>query len=406
MTTTGRGSLVVITICDCPNDKHHQHTQPNHPQYTRATISSILTLAGLKPRHAYRVRDSLFAALAAAVQAHAQAHTNPHAPIPVTDHATAQHNTVPTVPTGTVPTLVDAVQLPNEQWRVVVARRELERIVLQLLDAGDGARGGDPAAVLFGGVETLRVACRYVVVVVQIPPALLYTTIAQHHHHTCHHLSFPTTPSHTHTHSPFTPSVREHRASVCILLCGTSGTGKSTLASLTAQRLGITTVVSTDSVRNMLRGFVDEERHPLLWVSTYEVGEYLAAQQLPEWRGLMHDPRLLTVKGYKAQCEMVSVCVLGVLVGVLGVWSALRECTGCCIDGVVYYGLYSTPTLSPLLFISTNPFMHDVLPPTPVLPSLFLLCHLPSPFHLSFPPRTSPLFFSKKNRSWNPWTGS
>ena len=90
-----------------------------------------------------------------------------------------------------------------------------------------------------------------------------------------------------------------------MLLCGTSGTGKSTLASLTAQRLGISTVVSTDSIRNMLRSFGDEQRHPLLWVSTYEVGAYLADKQLPQWRSLQHDPRLLAVKGYKAQCEPV-----------------------------------------------------------------------------------------------------
>lgn len=41
-------------------------------------------------------------------------------------------------------------------------------------------------------------------------------------------------------------ALREHATSVTILLCGTSGTGKSTLASLLASRLGITTVVSTD----------------------------------------------------------------------------------------------------------------------------------------------------------------
>lgn len=40
---------------------------------------------------------------------------------------------------------------------------------------------------------------------------------------------------------------------VIIMLCGTAGTGKSTLASLLGQRLGITTILSTDSIRHMLR---------------------------------------------------------------------------------------------------------------------------------------------------------
>ena len=41
------------------------------------------------------------------------------------------------------------------------------------------------------------------------------------------------------------PRIRERRSSVAVLLCGTSGTGKSTLASLLAARLGITTLLST-----------------------------------------------------------------------------------------------------------------------------------------------------------------
>jgi 2-phosphoglycerate kinase len=48
-------------------------------------------------------------------------------------------------------------------------------------------------------------------------------------------------------------SVVEKRRSIVVLICGTAGTGKSTLASLLGQRLGITTVLSTDSIRNMLR---------------------------------------------------------------------------------------------------------------------------------------------------------
>ena len=56
-----------------------------------------------------------------------------------------------------------------------------------------------------------------------------------------------------------------------MLLAGTSGTGKSTLAGLLAARLGISTVLSTDSVRHMLRSFIPQAGNPLLWASTYEV---------------------------------------------------------------------------------------------------------------------------------------
>jgi len=34
-------------------------------------------------------------------------------------------------------------------------------------------------------------------------------------------------------------------------------------------------VVSTDSIRHMMRSFVDEKQNPLLWASTYHAGEYL-----------------------------------------------------------------------------------------------------------------------------------
>ncbi|PIN20490.1 hypothetical protein CDL12_06820 [Handroanthus impetiginosus] len=69
--------------------------------------------------------------------------------------------------------------------------------------------------------------------------------------------------------------IRERKESVTVLLCGTSGCGKSTLSALLGSRLGITTVISTDSIRHMMRSFVDEEQNPLLWASTYHAGECL-----------------------------------------------------------------------------------------------------------------------------------
>ncbi|ONK79498.1 uncharacterized protein A4U43_C01F6970 [Asparagus officinalis] len=69
--------------------------------------------------------------------------------------------------------------------------------------------------------------------------------------------------------------IRERKESVTVLLCGTSGCGKSTLSSLLGSRLGVTTVISTDSIRHMMRSFADEKQNPLLWASTYHAGECL-----------------------------------------------------------------------------------------------------------------------------------
>ncbi|GAA0146558.1 hypothetical protein LIER_06481 [Lithospermum erythrorhizon] len=136
--------------------------------------------------------------------------------------------------------------------------------------------------------------------------------------------------------------IRERKDSVTVLLCGTSGCGKSTLSALLGSRLGITTVISTDSIRHMMRSFVDEKQNPLLWASTYHAGEYLDpvavaeakakrkakklaraprslpkdsepeasadAKLLPEGSSRSADfisPKHMAVEGFKAQSEMV-----------------------------------------------------------------------------------------------------
>ena len=63
--------------------------------------------------------------------------------------------------------------------------------------------------------------------------------------------------------------------SMIILLGGTSGTGKSTLASLIASRLGISCTLSTDSIRHIQRNFISKTENPILFASTYEAGEYI-----------------------------------------------------------------------------------------------------------------------------------
>jgi 2-phosphoglycerate kinase len=38
-------------------------------------------------------------------------------------------------------------------------------------------------------------------------------------------------------------------------------------------RLGITTILSTDNIRNVLRSFISETENPILWASSYHAGE-------------------------------------------------------------------------------------------------------------------------------------
>ncbi|DBB15856.1 TPA: hypothetical protein ACH3X3_004049 [Trebouxia sp. C0006] len=126
-------------------------------------------------------------------------------------------------------------------------------------------------------------------------------------------------------------SIQEQRSSVAVLLAGTSGTGKSTLAGLLAARLGITTVLSTDNIRHMLRSFAAEDQNPLLWASTYQAGDHIQSSETAAQdstpstseRGAQDSPpstsynsttsestarwdaKKRAVKGYKAQSEMV-----------------------------------------------------------------------------------------------------
>eukprot|EP00798_Chlamydomonas_sp_ICE-L_P001904 gene1904-33318_t len=77
--------------------------------------------------------------------------------------------------------------------------------------------------------------------------------------------------------------LKERKRSVIVMLCGTSGSGKSTLAYLLASRLGINTVISTDTIRHYLRSFATPEEDPLIWASTYEAGNALP-ESLPSCR--------------------------------------------------------------------------------------------------------------------------
>jgi 2-phosphoglycerate kinase len=59
-------------------------------------------------------------------------------------------------------------------------------------------------------------------------------------------------------------------APVIVLIGGTTGVGKSTIAAEVAHRLGITRFVSTDSIREVMRGIFTEELMPALHASAFE----------------------------------------------------------------------------------------------------------------------------------------
>lgn len=67
---------------------------------------------------------------------------------------------------------------------------------------------------------------------------------------------------------------------VIVLVSGASGCGKSTLSCLLAKRLGFGTVLSTDTIRHVLRSVYSKKEYPLLHASTYEAGQLIPNDEL------------------------------------------------------------------------------------------------------------------------------
>ncbi|KAI7858916.1 hypothetical protein BDC45DRAFT_497891 [Circinella umbellata] len=132
--------------------------------------------------------------------------------------------------------------------------------------------------------------------------------------------------------------------SVCILLGGTSGTGKSTLASLLAHRIGITTVLSTDHVRSLLRSFDPEHKSKVLWASSYHAGENL--------------PDKKVIDGYKAQSQLMLDTLDKMLKGYIERKESLViEGVGLSIDTMKYLAK-NNPNCIPLVIYISNEHKH------------------------------------------------
>jgi 2-phosphoglycerate kinase len=75
---------------------------------------------------------------------------------------------------------------------------------------------------------------------------------------------------------------------IIVLIGGATGTGKSTVATEVAYRLGITRVTSTDFVRQTLRAFFSPEFMPSIHYSSFEAGSALRSAEEEEVDPLLH----------------------------------------------------------------------------------------------------------------------
>jgi 2-phosphoglycerate kinase len=84
-----------------------------------------------------------------------------------------------------------------------------------------------------------------------------------------------------------------------VLIGGTTGVGKSTIATQLATRLGIVRVVATDAVREVMRGVFSRELMPTLYASSFQAGD--ALREPPT--------RDAAVVGFREQVSVVAVGV-------------------------------------------------------------------------------------------------
>jgi 2-phosphoglycerate kinase len=82
---------------------------------------------------------------------------------------------------------------------------------------------------------------------------------------------------------------------IILLIGGATGTGKSTVATESAYRLGITRVTSTDFVRQTMRAFFSSEFMPSIHYSSFEVGGRDVDEPDPLLNGFLEQTRNVLV---------------------------------------------------------------------------------------------------------------
>ena len=100
--------------------------------------------------------------------------------------------------------------------------------------------------------------------------------------------------------------IQEQNINTIILLGGASGTGKSSISSALASHLGLPEVLSTDSIRHILRNFINKSDAPVLFVSTYETHLAVPDSELdPQINTASKILKYKLIKGYLQQSEIV-----------------------------------------------------------------------------------------------------
>lgn len=99
--------------------------------------------------------------------------------------------------------------------------------------------------------------------------------------------------------------VEELDLPLVILIGGTTGVGKSTIATQLAARLGIVRVVATDAIRAVMRALFSQELMPTLYTSSFDAGSALREARL------VADDKVIV--GFREQTAAVSVGLRGLL---------------------------------------------------------------------------------------------
>ena len=110
---------------------------------------------------------------------------------------------------------------------------------------------------------------------------------------------------------------------LALLICGTVGTGKSTIATEIAHLLEIVRIQSTDMLREVMRMMVSKRLLPVLHSSSFN-----AWKSLPVQDGKERDKDQLIAEGYRSQAELLAVPCEAVL------QRAVEECVPIILEGV------------------------------------------------------------------------